>query len=71
MTAEEYYQEGKRLYEAKDYEAAAVAYHQKATELDDRHADAWVGLASACWGVSCFTDMECVVRTKCFDAAYF
>lgn len=39
MTAEEYYQEGKRLYEAKDYEAAAVAY-QKATELDDRHADA-------------------------------
>jgi len=33
MTAEEYYQEGERLYEEEDYEAAAQAY-QQATELN-------------------------------------
>ncbi len=48
MTAEDYYQEGERLYEAEDYEAAGAAY-QKATELDDGYVDAWVGRASACW----------------------
>lgn len=37
MTAEEYYQEGERLYEAEEYEAAAQAY-QKATERDETDA---------------------------------
>ena len=45
MTAEEYYKQGRALYEEGEYEGAEAAY-KKATELDLRYARPWHGLGN-------------------------
>ena len=45
MTAEDYYREGKRLFEAEEYEGAVVVC-QRAIELDPDYAAPWNGLGN-------------------------
>ena len=57
MTAEDYFEQGKALYEEGEYEGAEAAYRQ-AVELDKNHVEAWVGLGSVYWKMKAYEQAE-------------